>query len=330
MIRNGNAPVNGLELARAYYEQCGKSALAKRFPELAERMAVGLAGEGSECFGFDDGLSVDHDFGPGFCIWLLPEDFAAMGEAVQQWYDSLPKSFMGFPAKRDGPHSGRRVGALAVHGFYRRYTGAPDARLTPLQWLRLPETGLATATNGRVFADPAGAFTAIREAFLAYYPEDARIKKIAARAAGMAQSGQYNYARCMRRGEVTAARLALAEFMQNAMSMLFLLERRHMPFYKWAHRALRELPLPPEAAVTLTALAANAIDERHWQNPPADGLNTGDPNVLLVERLCALVTGILKQQELTWGDDDFLAVHAERAMTRIEDGAIRALHLLDG
>ena len=36
----------------------------------------------------------------------------------------------------------------------------------------------------------------------------------------MAQSGQYNYYRMMRRGDVFGARLALAEFLNGALSMM--------------------------------------------------------------------------------------------------------------
>lgn len=47
----------------------------------------------------------------------------------------------------------------------------------------MPEAFLATATNGQVFADPQGHFTAIREKLLRFYPEDVRIKDPALRRA---------------------------------------------------------------------------------------------------------------------------------------------------
>ena len=49
--------MNGLALARAYWKRAGLPAFEARLPEALERAAVGLAGEGSECFGFDDALS---------------------------------------------------------------------------------------------------------------------------------------------------------------------------------------------------------------------------------------------------------------------------------
>ena len=58
--------MNGMEMARRFWEQAGKPMLQSRYPDYAERIAVGLVGYGSECFGFDDALSRDHDFGARF------------------------------------------------------------------------------------------------------------------------------------------------------------------------------------------------------------------------------------------------------------------------
>ena len=66
--------MNGLELSRAYYETFGRPMLEERFPELLPKIAVGLCGSGSECWGYDDAVSRDHDFEPGFCIFLSEED----------------------------------------------------------------------------------------------------------------------------------------------------------------------------------------------------------------------------------------------------------------
>ena len=86
--------MKGLELCRSYYEEVGAPALRERLPELMPRAAAGLCGQGSDCLGLDDEYSRDHDFGPGFCLWLSDADFAEYGEALQQAYDALPLSLI--------------------------------------------------------------------------------------------------------------------------------------------------------------------------------------------------------------------------------------------
>ena len=65
--------MKGLELSRKFYETYGAPMLHEKFPELEDKLAIGLVGDGSECFGYDDDISRDHDFEPGFCIFV-PDD----------------------------------------------------------------------------------------------------------------------------------------------------------------------------------------------------------------------------------------------------------------
>jgi hypothetical protein len=120
-------------------------------------------------------------------------------------------------------------------------------------WFYLPEQSLAEAVNGTIFFDGLGEVTAIRQR-LAYLPEDVRRKKLAGRMLLMGQSGQYNFGRCLARGERGAARMALYEFVKSAQHAAFLLEKHYMPYYKWSFRALRELPRLGELSVLLEAL----------------------------------------------------------------------------
>ena len=279
--------MNGLELAKKYFEEAGAPALQEAFPELFNRMAVGLAGEGSECFGFDDEISRDHDWGAAFCIWLDREDYEKFGAAVQKVYNSLPTEIEGFPRRVSSSTAQGRDGVLCIQDWYRKYTGCPAGPQTLAEWRRVPEAFLATATNGEVFHDPSGRFSAIREHLLSYYPEDIRIKKIAARAAAMAQAGQYNFGRCVQRREYLAAELAKVEFLKAALSMVHLLNKRYAPFYKWMARSAKQMEKLPRAASMLEQLSM-------LQPARDDGIAA----VNLIERICALVTGELKRQGL--------------------------------
>ena len=71
--------MNGIELAERFYLTYGRELIEKTSPDAVGRIAVGIAGHGSECFGYDDELSRDHDYEPGFSIWLTDEDDIAIG-----------------------------------------------------------------------------------------------------------------------------------------------------------------------------------------------------------------------------------------------------------
>ena len=235
--------MQGIELARAFYEAYGAPMLHRDFPQWEGLLAVGLVGGGSECLGFDDQVSRDHDFGPDFCIFLPGEEILDRKTAFQleRAYAALPKEFMGFARPRLAPVGGSRRGVLRLEAFLTEKTGAPDGVLDLEQWLRLPEQYLAEVTGGALFRDDEGSFTRIRQR-LSRQPEDVRRKKLAGHLLLMAQAGQYNYTRCLAHGEPAAAQLAVDEFVRHAIPVLFLLEGVYCPYYKWQFRALRQLP----------------------------------------------------------------------------------------
>lgn len=234
--------MNGIELSRAYYERFGEPMLKERFPALWGLIAVGICGSGSECFGYDDEISRDHDFEPGFMIFLPGEDKVDRRTAflLERAYSALPKEFGGARRQMVNPVGGARRGVFRTADFFTAKTGSPDGTFTLAEWLTLPEYARAEATNGGIFHDGPGEVSEIRRRILDM-PEDARRKRLAGNIITMAQSGQYNYPRCLAHSERGAAQLAATEFVQSAMRCAFLLARRPMPYYKWSFRALRAL-----------------------------------------------------------------------------------------
>lgn len=217
--------MKGLHLSKEYYKKYGIEMIKDSFSAYEKRIAVGLVGQGSECFQFDDEISTEHDFGPSFIMCLTDEDYNKIAIELEKSYEELPKEFMGYK-KISTPHGLARIGVHRIGDFYKNYIGQSKAPSTLKEWIYIPETFLATATNGEIFRDDLGEMTKIRESLLKFYPEDVRIKKIAARAAIMAQSGQYNYSRCMKRKEIVAARLSVDEFIRSTISMTYLLNKR--------------------------------------------------------------------------------------------------------
>lgn len=326
--------MQGLELAKRYYEEVGRPMLERDFPELLPRLAAGLVGEGSECLGFDDAISQDHDFGAGFCLWFSAEDYNQYGNALQDAYDRLPGDFAGVPARLTSARGGGRVGVFEIEAFYSRFIGMEQPPKSLMRWLHLPEDKLAAAVGGAVFEDGLGEFSAIREALRKYYPEDVRIKKIAARAAKMAQSGQYNYGRCMRRGDTVAAMLALDEFVRQAISMVYLLNRTYMPYYKWMFRGMENFQILPEVAEKIRELSVMGDTSEMWKPPFPPGwnpyVNQLDPRVGRIEEICQAVVGELRKQGLTDSRDAFLEAHTWEIMKRIQDSELKKCHVMEG
>ena len=310
--------MNGLELSRAYYEQYGEPMLRERFPQLMPLLAAGLAGSGSECWGYDDEISRDHDFEPGFILFLPGEDVVdrRTAFALERAYAALPKEFMGVKRAMLAPVGGARHGVLRTADFFREKTGSADGNLSLMEWLALPEYLLAEAVNGEIFADGLGEVTAIRDR-LRHRPADVRLKKLAGQLLLMGQSGQYNYRRCLLHGETGAAQLAVAEFVKSAMAAVFLLNDIYQPYYKWSFRAMRALPRLSITAELLEYLLTTDNEEE-----------TASEKYAVMEGIAADIIGELQAQGLTQAVCGDLEKHAYSVNDRISDAQIRNLHIL--
>ncbi len=311
--------MQGLELSRRYYEEFGLPVIKEQFAGFEGRIAAGLAGPGSDCFGFDDEISRDHDFGAGFCLWLTDEDNELFGFELARAYSRLPKEFMGFQKGKSNYYALSRYGVKTIGDFYLPLTGKKGAPESDSEWLYTPEHSLAAAVNGCVFRDDLGQFTAIRNQILNSMPEDVRLKKFAARAAIMAQSGQYNFPRCAAHGEWGAAAMAVFEFVKSTVSLVYLINSRFAPFYKWALRGMAELEMFSEFAPVLTELITEEISSETVQQKQNE-----------IEKICADVAEYFRKSALSHSSSDFLEPHAYEIQNKIKNINIRTLHIMEG
>lgn len=300
VCRDG-AVLKGLELSRAYYETYVKDMIHSKFPEYEDRIAVGLAGHGSECFGFDDELSTDHDFGPAVCLWLTDEDYENIGEQLAAEYEQLPKSFLGMAARIETKNGHGRVGVVKISDFFMEHIGCaavPD-RDDILAWKNISENGAAAAVNGEVFKDDLGIFTGERQRLAEYYPNELWYPKMAETAVKIAQYGQYNYGRCMQRGDYVAASLAYTGFVEQTMRLCFLVYREYMPYYKWSYRALVKM------AERRQELVLTRICEQLGELAMLD-YHDVDKVSECIEQICSQLVRLLNMQSLSGSGDNYM------------------------
>ena len=246
--------LKGLDLCREYYEKYGAPMIHEKFPEYEDRIAVGLAGEGSECFYLDDEISRDHDFGPSFCMWLDDDTFKEIGEELRKEYEALPSDFKGFKRESSVQGGGRR-GVMTVDSFYNRLTGS--SQYSDTDWSRVEDPGLAAAVNGEVWRDDQGSFTQKREEFKKGYPENILYLKLAECCAAFSQCGQYNYFRMLKRGDEVTAAIMLSDAFKAAMKLMYLMDGTYPLHDKWLFWCLPDL----EGGKELSQLIYNAYDD---------------------------------------------------------------------
>jgi len=310
----------------------------EKFREAEQRIAVGIAGEGSDCFGYDDLISRDHDFGTGVCLWLTGEDMQAFGRDLADAYATLVESRGG-----DGltERLRERRGVMSINDFYSNVLGTDldveklcdifslnrrkkasdgnsdiEMKLTGEFWNNLDNSCLATAVNGEVFRDDLGVFSAFREFLLDYYPENVWRIRIAEELHSFSAALQVNYARCMTRGDVVAASVCKLRGLESAMQLFFLMKREYPPYYKWTYRRLTEIDREGVFSSLLRDLSLRSCNTGAWEGRPynPDKLNTDDEVVVITEKLASHIVRMLGQRGFIRSTDPYLEKYVDEVL----------------
>lgn len=294
---------SNLERSKEFYYKVGKPMLEEKFVKYVNRIAVGMVGEGSDCFGFDDEISMDHDYEVGFCMWLTDEDYDLFGVELQREYDRLVKNDHRLKYRR---------GVIRINDFYYGLLEL-SKKLEQNE-----EFQLAAATNGEVFVDELGAFSKIREQLQKYYPERIWRRKLAEAMHEYSQYAQSNYARMMARGDVLTAQICLGKAIESAMNLVYLLNRQYAPYYKWKRKGMERFPISKQILPVLEELVKIPIQITAWDGIQyrSSFINKKDKCVVLLEEVATILLDEMKKMDLVSGNDPFL----ERYIRQILEG----------
>lgn len=296
--------MNGMKLSKLYYEECGKPILQEKFGAYFPKLTIGLVGEGSDCFGYDDEASMDHDWGPDFCIFVPDELYEEIGPSLTKVYEELPKEFRGYKRKTGKQGIGRR-GVMSVSAFYEKYLGT--AVYEKIDWRQIPDYALAAASNGVLFENSEGAFSKMREQLKKGYPEEILYLKLAEDAARISQTGQYNFKRMLEREDRITADQMLADCMRQIMILAHHMNQVFPPHDKWIYRSFEEICGETPLAYHLLRLhdCLKLNDEEAMQE-----------EVERVDAVCAYLAGELYARNYISDVEAYLDYHTEELIQK--------------
>lgn len=270
-----------------------KSLLYLDMPRIKDRICIALVGKGSECLGFDDEISSDHD-NQTRCLILLDDiDFELYFSQISNLIHK---------------HISEEVTIQKITDFYSFYTSFPYGPITIEDYKNIPEEYLCSATNGKVFVDNLGKFTNIRNRILGYYPQDFMYKKLAYHLNNIAQSGQYNYPRLLKRKDVVAKNFALNEFVKHYINLVHILNKKYVPFYKWSFKNLENLKILGDYTTQYLNLLFDSNDIEKEK---------------IINDMCIKIVQELNSRNITKTKIDFLTYQADEIMQKISDVNLR-------
>lgn len=321
---NDNWKTN-LVRSKEFYEKHGKLMIHEYFAEYEKRIAVGLVGEGSDCFGFDDSISMDHDYGIGFCMWLTQQDYDVIGLELQERYEELLVTYSNSMKTENSEayqvynlRLDNRRGVFTINSFCNQILGTQlnYEKNDCTDYLAVSEDKLATLTNGEVFFDELGTFTAVRERVQRYYPDKVWRLRLVQSLHEFAQYAQSNYARMMARKDYVTAKLCVAKAIESAIDLVYLLNKTYAPYYKWKMKGLSKLSKLQAVVPLLEEISVLPIQKAAWESTVynAAEINQEDQCICLFEKIAQLLLQELQYQDLVVGNGTFLENYCQQIM----------------
>ena len=179
-------------------------------------------------------------------------------------------------------------------------------------WAAISEEQAAAAVNGEIFRDDEGLITEARQQLAEFYPDRLWYAKMAEAAVKIAQYGQYNYGRCMKRQDYVAAAFAYTGFMQEVIRLCFLVYREYMPYYKWSYRALTAMAeRRQEPVLHRICDGLKKLSELDCHDEKCVSEN--------IESICAELVRLLNMQSLSGSADPYMETQGYAIMQGYEN-----------
>ena len=132
------------------------------------------------------------------------------------------------------------------------------------------------------------------------------------------KTGQFNYSRSIKRGDIGAAYFCVTEFIYKITAALFLLNGRYMPYYKWRFRAMNEFTTLSSVQKPLIKLSQMSEEEE----------SLGKVNV--IEEISGEIVKELVKRGWSSGYSDYLLDNAKLVMKTISDTEIASWNVFVG
>ena len=287
-----------LNIIKEYYFDICRPIIKKEIPYILDCLAVGLVGEGSECFGYNDELSEDHDFGLRLYFWLNEKDEKSYGEELRNTIELFPKEYKGYKTINT------RTGVYKIDDFYTNILNS-DLPKNDIQWDKIEEHKFSLCTNGLIFEDNLGEFTRYRNVFLNGHPHNVKHKKIGEHLLVAGQTGQYNFLRSRIRKDNQLSYFCKAKYAESTANLIYLLNNKYRPFYKWLFRGLLDLDI-------LGKQVSKLIDDLFIESDIEKELK-------IIEEIAILIINELKIQGYSNIDSNFLIDHCSCVLSKIDN-----------